>query len=375
MVKRKIILVANSDYRFDQRLQRISSSLSEAGYQLDLLGRQFDGTPAKYGTAIHLPCWFWKGKLSYLELNIRFFFYLIGKKIDAICSVDLDTLPACWLAARLKACILIQDSHEYMAEVPEVAFRPLTKKVWHRLAATMLPACHLRYTVSQSLVEEFARVYGQSFELIRNMANLQPTIEFQEQFPGLPENDYLVFLGAVNRGRGLEELLEALTERDEILVIIGEGDVSSEIRALVRQLDLSRRVFFTGKILPEQARMILKNARAGINLLRDEGLSYRYSLANKFFDYVHAGIPQICIDFPEYRKLMEEFRVGLLTSLEKENIWICLDQLKDSTIWNQLSSEAVKAKDFWNWQQESRHLQAMYQDLFERFYNTKSISK
>jgi glycosyltransferase involved in cell wall biosynthesis len=375
MVNRKILIAANTDYRFDQRLQRISSSLREAGYQLELLGRQFNGTPEKFGAAIHLPLWFRKGKLAYLELNIRFFFFLIGKKTDAICSVDLDTLPACWLAARLKACILIQDSHEYMAEVPEVAFRPRTKKVWHQLAAMLLPACHLRYTVSQSLVEEFVRMYGQRFELIRNMAELQPSVEPQEDFPGLPEKDYLVFLGAVNRGRGLEELLEVLTERDEILVIIGEGDLSSEIRQLVKQLGLSKRVFFSGKILPEKARTILRNARAGINLLRDEGLSYRYSLANKFFDYVHAGIPQVCIDFPEYRKLMEEFRVGLLTSLEKEKIRVCLDQLKDSAVRKQLSSEAVKAKELWNWQQESLHLQALYQELFERFYHTKAISK
>jgi hypothetical protein len=72
---------------------------------------------------------------------------------------------------------------------------------------------------------------------------------------------------------------------------------------------------------------------------------------------------------------MEEFRVGLLTSLEKENIRACLDQLKDSALRNQLSSEAEKAKEVWNWQKESRHLQALYQDLFERFYNTKSIPK
>lgn len=63
----------------------------------------------------------------------------------------------------------------------------------------------------------------------------------------------------------------------------------------------------------------------GINLLTDEGLSYRYSLANKFFDYVHAGIPQICIAFPEYKKLNVEHEVALLTNLEQPD---CLPQQK-----------------------------------------------
>ena len=31
-------------------------------------------------------------------------------------------------------------------------------------------------------------------------------------------------------------------------------------------------------------------------LLENTGLSYYYSLANKFFDYVQAGVPQLCVD-------------------------------------------------------------------------------
>jgi glycosyltransferase involved in cell wall biosynthesis len=373
MVNRKILIAANTDYRFDQRLQRIYGSLSEAGYSVELLGRQFDNTPQIHAAAIHLPLWFRKGKLSYLELNVRFLFYMLQRKTDAICSVDLDTLPACWLASKLNRSILIQDSHEYMAEVPEVAFRPLTKKIWNWVAWALLPGCRLRYTVSQSLVDEFAAVYGQHFELIRNMAVLRSEGQLEADIPGLPENDYLVFLGAVNRGRGLEEILEVLAERDESLLIIGSGDLMEEIKNRVNQYKLGNRVFFTGKILPEQASFLLKKARCGVNLLRDEGLSYRYSLANKFFDYVHAGIPQICIDFSEYRKLMQEHEVGLLSGIAKKDIHAALDQMKIPAVQARFSAATLQAREVWNWQEESRHLLALYKELFDGIHHTESV--
>ncbi len=365
---KRICIAANSDLRFDQRLQRISSALLAAGFGIEMLGRQFEGNEAmdsKTGSH-HLRLWFQKGKLAYLELNVRLLLALMFRRMDAICSVDLDTLPACWLAARLKNCMLVQDSHEYMAEVPEVTFRPLTKKMWHWVARTFLPACDLRYTVSQGLVEEFRLRYGLHFDLIRNITLLQPE-EGDFSLPaGCPQNDYLVFLGAVNRGRGLEELLEVLAERQELLVIVGEGDFSAIIREQVVRLGLEGRVFFCGKVLPEQARVILRNARAGINLLSGEGLSYRYSLANKFFDYVHACIPQICIDFPEYKKLMQVFSVGINCPLEKERIHEALNMLASEIVRKEFIEETKKARLEWNWQHESKRLVALYQDLFAR---------
>lgn len=367
MVNRKIIIAANSDLRYDRRLQRITGSLRKAGYEVQLLGRIFSGpSPAELPGCKFLKLFIGKGKLAYLELNIRIFCWLLFQKTDAICSVDLDTLPACALASGIKGCKQIQDSHEFMAEVPEVAGRPLTKAIWHRVALWFLPACDLRYTTSQSLCHEFEKRYGVQFELIRNMPVLMELeAVIAPLFPAeLPKSDYLVYLGAVNQGRGLEEILEALSGRDEILLVIGEGDKLSEIQNRVKKMQLQKRVFFTGKRLPEELPLLLSKARAGLNLLRDEGLSYRYSLANKFFDYVHAGIPQICIDFPEYVSLLQKFPVGISCSLEKSAIQRALDELKSSARCDQMRREAQKARQIWNWQEEEKNLIGLYDRLF-----------
>jgi glycosyltransferase involved in cell wall biosynthesis len=207
--------------------------------------------------------------------------------------------------------------------------------------------------------------YGVEFGLIRNMAILKDSLPELELPEGFPRNDFLAYLGAVNQGRGLEEILHVLADRDEHMVIIGSGDKMDAIRKLILELKLENRVHLCGKVLPEEVPGILRQARAGLNLLREEGLSYRYSLANKFFDYVHAGIPQVCIDFPEYTQLMSEFRVGLTCSLDASAIHAALNQISQSQEQDAMKSEITKARLVWNWQEEEKTLLRLYKNLFE----------
>jgi hypothetical protein len=107
----------------------------------------------------------------------------------------------------------------------------------------------------------------------------------------------------------------------------------------------------------------MAKAWAGINLLTGEGLSYRYSLANKFFDYVHAGIPQICIAFPEYQKLMKEFEVGVLCGIDKESILAASQIISLPEKQKHFRHESKKARQAWNWQNESRKLIEIYNSI------------
>lgn len=364
MVNKKIVFAANSDLGYDQRMQRICRSLHQAGFGVFILGRLFDNsksfTPEGYG-ADRLKLRFPKGKLAYIELNIRIFLYFLNKEFDAICSIDLDTLPACWLLSVLKGKKLAHDAHEYMEEVPEVFGRPFTKWMWNRVAHAFLPSVGLAYTVSRGLQEEFFARYGKSFHLVRNMAEAQRSLSAPDT--GHEESGFWVYLGAVNTGRGLEEFLEVLPATNRRLVVLGEGDKLLEIKNMVANQGIDHLVEFRGRVNPEAAHAIMQRAWAGINLLRDEGLSYRHSLANKFFDYVHAGIPQICISFPEYRAMMKEFEVGILTALKKESIlaathWISMPENQEK-----YRTEAAKARQVWNWESESVRLI----DLWRRF--------
>jgi glycosyltransferase involved in cell wall biosynthesis len=53
-------------------------------------------------------------------------------------------------------------------------------------------------------------------------------------------------------------------------------------------------------------------ADIGVNLLENRGLNYYYSLPNRIFDFIRAGIPVLSCDFPEIRNIVAHYGTGAL---------------------------------------------------------------
>jgi hypothetical protein len=101
-------------------------------------------------------------------------------------------------------------------------------------------------------------------------------------------------------------------------------------------------------------------------LLENIGLSYYYSLANKFFDYVHAGIPQVLIDFPEYRALNDEFDVAeLVSDLQPATLATALNRLlhDEPARYQYLAANCRRAAPQLSWQHEEQVLLRLYHTL------------
>ena len=101
-------------------------------------------------------------------------------------------------------------------------------------------------------------------------------------------------------------------------------------------------------------------------LLENTGLSYYYSLANKFFDYVHAGIPQVLIDFPEYRALNEQFDVAeLVADLAPATLVTALNRLlrDEPTRYEHLAANCRRAAPQLSWQHEERELLRLWRAI------------
>ncbi len=100
-------------------------------------------------------------------------------------------------------------------------------------------------------------------------------------------------------------------------------------------------------------------------MVDDKGLNNYYSLANRFFDYMHAGIPQLCIDFPAYREINDQFEVAILIGdLTSENIARQLNiLLEDKVLYKRLQHNCMKAKEIFSWQNEEKKLISFYNAL------------
>ena len=359
---KSIYFTVTTDLSYDQRMIRCCTSLAAAGYHVTLVGRRLRSSVPLTGQPYkqkRINCFFENGKLFYAEYNTRLFFYLLFKKMDGICAIDLDTILPGYFISRIKKIKRVYDAHELFCEMQEIVTRPAIHRFWKKIEKLTVPHFFLGYTVNHSIAGEFKKLYRVDYSVIRNIAVLRPTELTQKN------DKFILYQGAVNEGRSFESLIPAMIEVDSRLIICGDGNFMQQARQLVKNNHLEHKVIFKGKFLPGELRAITQSAYIGITLFSDKGLSNYYSLANRFFDYMHAGIPQLCVDYPVYREINEEIPVAILINdLSPKNIADKLNNLlSNEVVYNELQRNCLEARKIYNWQQEEKKLLSFYEGV------------
>lgn len=311
-----VILTVSNDLTADQRLYKTCLTFLKAGYQVHVVGRKMADSHAfrpKGYDSTRLNLLFSKGPLFYAELNIRLFFLLLVFDADVFYSNDLDTLPANFLASRLRRKKLIYDSHEYFTEVPELQGRKLVQRIWGWLERLMLPHVKHSFTVCESVANEYHKKYGISMQVMRNCP-LAASYSMDEDVYD-PGRKIVIYQGALNKGRGLEVLIEAMPYVPEAqLWIFGGGDLEKELKKMANEGRICNQITFYGKLPFQQLREYTRQGTLGVSLEENLGLNYYYALPNKLFDYVHAGVPVLVSPFPEMSWIVDEYGVGAKAS-------------------------------------------------------------
>ncbi len=365
-----IVFTVTNDLSYDQRMQRISTSLANAGFSIRLVGRKLPTSKSLRNFPFQqkrLYCFFKKGKLFYLEYNIRLFFFLLFVKADVICSIDLDTILPGFIISKIRRKTFVYDAHEYFTQVPEVVERPRVQRIWETIARFTIPKTKHAYTVCDSLAQIFEKEYRTAFQVIRNVP-ISPDFNRKNNKWNL-QKPVILYQGALNEGRGLEEYLEAMQQIENAeLWLAGEGDLSTELRQMAKDLKVNDKVRFLGYVEPADLRDLTPLATIGLNMLKNKGLSYYYSLSNKFLDYIQAGVPSVNIDFPEYRNIINQYKVGLLVEeLDAKKIATAIKELlNNKELYQEIKKQCSEAAKVYTWSAEEKKLIAFYKKLEKR---------
>ncbi|MBO9205285.1 MULTISPECIES: glycosyltransferase [Niastella] len=358
-----LIFAVTNDLNYDQRMIRICTSLAEAGYSVTLIGRRGAKSPPLLNRPFRqkrLFCFLRTGKLSYIEYNLRLFFYLLFLKADGVCAIDLDTILPFYFISKLKGIPRVYDAHELFCEMKEVVTRPGVYKIWKWVERYTVPKFKHGYTVNDAIAKEFNKMYGVQYEVVRNVPVLRPLA-----IPAKPER-YIIYQGAVNEGRSFETLIPAMQFVNARLIICGDGNFMSQANELVKEHGLADKVVFKGRVLPEELQQYTLKAWAGVTLFENNGMNNYHSLGNRFFDYMHAGLPQLCVKYPAYEEINNKYNIAVLTSdLRPESLAERLNELLDNkNLYYQLQQNCKQAREAINWQQEEKKLLAFYKNIF-----------
>lgn len=360
---KKIICTVINDLTYDQRMHRICSALVEEGYKVLLLGRVKEKSIPLSEHRFQqkrIVCMSNSGLLMYMEFNIRLFLYLLFHKFDIVNAVDLDTIMPASIVSRLKSKPMVYDAHELFTEVPEIVSREYLQKFWSWVERKFVPKSKLSYTVGESLAKIFTEKYHQDFAVIRN-------VPFRKKVkPEARQEKIILYQGAVNAGRGLKEMIAAmpLISEDIKLWIIGDGDLYEEIKLCVEESIAKERIKMWGYMKPAHMQELTQKAWIGINLLENTGLSYYYSLANRTFDFIQAGLPAIHINFPEYKNINDKYQIGvLIEDLSPDAISGAVTKLENVEFYIRLKANCERAAEELCWEKEKAKLIDIYNKL------------
>lgn len=330
-MKKKVILSVTNDLTSEQRVHKVCMYLSGSGFDVVLVGRlrrknlPLDIRPYKTRRLFLL---FEKGPLFYAEYNLRLFFYLLFHPADILVANDLDTLLANYLVAKIKGSTVVHDSHEYYTGVPELEGRPFVKKIWKSIENYFFPKLKYIYTVNDSIAKLYKDEYGVEVKVVRNFPVLSPSPSEragvrQRKELGLPSDKKIIlYQGSVNVDRGLVEAVEAMRYvNDAVLLVVGGGDILEEVKAKAEKLNLGGEVIFKKRVPFEELWNYTSHADIGISLDKDTNINYRFSLPNKIFDFIHAGVPVLASDLVEIKKIFSRYDIGdLIESHDPQHI-------------------------------------------------------
>jgi len=324
-LNKKIIVSVISDIVTDQRVQKECNTFRKMGYDVLLIGRKSKKTfllnELNY-QVVRFPNLFRRGPFMYLVFNLQLFFYLLFKKADVLWANDLDTLLPNYIISRLKNCKLVYDSHEYFTLTVD---KKTSRKVWERLENFLFPRLKNVITVNDSIKNIYEKKYRVPITVIRNVPNKLVRSESLEKII-LPANKKILLMQGIglNENRGAEEavLMMQFLPDEFMLYFIGWGTMLDKLKQMVDDLQLQSKIIFIDPMPYKQMMEYTKRCFLGLVFVKiNLNDAHRFSLPNKFFDYIQAGLPVVASKALEIMRIVDKYNIGgYINSLEPAEI-------------------------------------------------------
>lgn len=368
---KRIVVSVTNDLVTDQRVAKVCNVLQQMGFSILLIGRKLPcSLPIKRVYKTHrFKLFFNKGFLFYAEYNLRLFFKLLFTKSDILLSNDLDTLLPNFLISKVFGKKIVYDSHELFTEIPELKDRPFVKKVWTSIESYVFPKLKNVYTVNNAIANIYCNKYGVNVQVVRNIApklvNATEDKAFSKRTKG--DKTMLILQGSgINIDRGAEEAIEMMQFLENtILYIIGGGDVFNDLKKLVKELKLEKKVQILDKIPYNELMEYTKIADFGLSLDKGTNMNYELALPNKIFDYMYANTPLIVSNRKVVAELVTNENIGVvLNTYEPEKMAIQVQKLiDDKEKVKEFKRNLINASQRYNWETEAQKVKEIYSSL------------
>lgn len=317
---RMAVLVSN-DLEHDQRVRKTCQSLAKAGWEPVLIGRRHRPEDA---ASIDRP---YPTQRVYIKAQSGPRFYLalqraLGRALSALAQEggvsavwanDLDTLGPAVQAARRHGWSIAYDSHEWFTEAEGLKGKPIKRALWTAWEKRWFRGLERMLTVNEAIAEAYQK-QGLEVKVVPNVPELLPPAEPMPRSElGWPEKAPVMLIqGAfMDKDRGALDAVRALVHATEVhLALIGAGPEHEQAMPLAKALGVDARLHVHDKMAFAQLRRCTASADVGLSLDRPTAGNFLFSLPNKLFDSLHAGLPLVCSDLPVAGQFVKDHGCG-----------------------------------------------------------------
>jgi glycosyltransferase involved in cell wall biosynthesis len=192
---------------------------------------------------------------------------------------------------------------------------------------------------------------------------IQREIDLKKQLSIRYEEILFLYHGMLNKGsRGIEETLDIFCSINSPHVLfIGEGDYLKEILNARKNHQNIHHIPF---IPNDQLFSYIIQSDVGINIGAGKSLNALYSLPNKLFECMQAGIPVLYMNIPEISIIIKKCNIGWVAESLTEVRQIIESITIDTVIEKKQVVEKMKSEFLW--ETEAEKIRVVYRSLLDK---------
>lgn len=331
------LVAANTEEKVQHGVQIVSASVPASGR----ISRMIKTSKAVYKKALSLDAeiyHFHDPELLRFALRLK----RKGKKViyDAHEDVPRQILAKFWIPKLFRKLI-------------SVCFEWYENYVAKRVSAVVVSTPHIR--------ERFLKINPNTVDV----CNYPLVDELMEPSDWNEKHNEICYVGGISEVRGINQLMDALAFIPSVRLNLAGNFSNETLEAQVREKEKWNMVEFYGYVGRNELLAIFKRSKIGMVTLLPTP-NHMESLPIKMFEYMSAGIPVICSDFPLWKEIVSVNNCGICVDPNNpEAIATAVQKLLGdpelSVQWGKNGRKAILEK--FNWGIEEEKLRRVYSEL------------
>ena len=376
---KRVVLLRSNPVQPDPPVEKVAETLLENDLQVTILAwdrsqkkhirltEQFQngsaemvrfGIPAVYGGR-------WTTLVSIIRFEWKIFSWLIKnrKNYDAIHAFDLDTGLAASIVSRIfkkKLIYHVLDAYSHAHFYSD----SLARRLVHKIEMKVITRADATLICTEARKEQIVGSEPKRLEIIHNSPD-NTLLNLAEQFTLEPSTAQvkIAYVGTQCKGRGIEELLEAVKSDPRFeLHMGGYGPLDYAIRKASEECD---RIHYYGRLAYKQTLSLESQCDLMIAIYDPSISNHRYAAPNKLYESLMLGKPLLMCRDTGWNELLEKEGIGCLIEYSQEGIEQGLDELyKNKEKWSEISQKAVRLYNtMYSWEIMKERIRKIYSEI------------